>query len=146
MNLWPKDLFENLDKIEDPKKILERQGEILSDKTRNLVRGEIRPISKSSFRDVSDEFYYAFSIEAPALRYSYDLMTIQYDIALYPTEIEFEDNKKTANSEEEFIILIKDVLSSPKTIRIVRSLLAMLDFQPPDDEYEVAQEEDDIPF
>lgn len=138
MDLWPEDLTNGIDELKPPVNILKEQGIALGEKTRNLVEGKTYAVHDN----FADNFEYVFSINAPALRYNYDLLKISYDIAFYPLELKFEDSVKTVNTEEEFMNSIKEIFSASKTKQVIRALLSQLEFRPAQSQ----EYNDGIPF
>lgn len=81
-------------------------------------------------------FRFAFHLVAPALNhYRYQLFFIGYGIDFYPVFfrldsdiqnelVEDEDQDVIANTEEEFLAILKAIFNSEKTLRVMRAILA----------------------
>ena len=130
-DLWPDDI-KVATKIKAPVTILKEQAALLGEKTDNIVIGSI-----SSYKPLGlaiRVFYYRFYIEAPILGgYRYVLLSISHDIELYPVFFNidkslakelFDQEEIIANTEEEFIGILKKIFNSNKTKRVVSSILA----------------------
>ncbi len=144
IDLWPEGIETN--RVKSPVTILREQGSLLGQKTKNLVQAEVMEASGQH-----NEFVYSFFIVAPALsHYRYKLLTIRHDVGLYPVKIDVEERIvqeispqfqyeqvnpdgeliKTyleANSEEEFLELLREIFKSEKAIAVVTSLLSQSD-------------------
>jgi hypothetical protein len=143
LDLWPDTIGEDLEK--SPVSILREQASLLGQKTKNIVQAEV-----SIGPAEEDEFAHTFQIVAPAMsNYRYQLFTVYHKIYLYPVEIFAEDDILheiapgaerfvVAESEEEFMEMLKAVFGARKTIRIINALLSQSDpnWRP----------EEDIPF
>ena len=139
-DLWPKTI--GTVKKKSPVAILREQASLLGQKTQNLLQAQVKG---GPAVDRGTSFFYYFDIVAPALdNYKYELFTIEHDIMFYPLiifvendiylEIEklnkFEqttDDTFEIKSEKEFLEILKVILGSEKTRRIVIALLSQLD-------------------
>ena len=85
---------------------------------------------------------YAFLIVAPALdNYRYNLFSIWHDINLYPvtinvdsdicTEIDSNDQngELVAESENEFVEILKKIFGAKKTKKIIGAILSMISYE-----------------
>lgn len=126
IDLWPELSFE---KIRSPKTVLKEQGEILAQKTNNVLKGEVT-ISKNTFKPHKlGELIANFYIVAPSLdNYKFHLVSIYYNTALsypaYPvksTNIKLLVNEILKN-ETELKNFLQEIFSSPDTMRIINSL------------------------
>ena len=129
MDLWPDELATA--ERQPPVAILRTQAALLGRKTRNLVIGRVTTpsVGQAFFSHLArTQFLYVFQLVAPALNdYTYDLFSIGHGVDLYPVELEFhaaEGTKIESASEEEFIQVLKGVLSAPETKRVIGALLA----------------------
>lgn len=144
IDLWPEGIETN--RVKSPVTILREQGSLLGQKTKNLVQGEVM---ESSGRE--NLFVYSFFIVAPALsHYRYKLFTIRHDVSLYPVRVDVEDrifdeidsqfqtgrsdpdgepllSYLQADSEENFLELLREIFKSQKAIQVVTSLLSQSD-------------------
>jgi hypothetical protein len=149
IDLWPNDIA--FTGVKAPVSILKEQASLLGEKTKNLLKAEVR-LSEPDLLDTQSvmekmfglrQFYYAFYFVAPTLNnYRYKLFTISHGIQLYPVQINIDDDIKfevlgkntdgiiTASSEEEFIEILKKVFNASKTKKIMQSILAQTEFEP----------------
>ena len=134
-----------------PVSILREQAALLAEKTNNDLKGEVETSASGENR-----FSHSFYIVAPGLDdYRYRLFYINHDVLLYPLQIGglsnasikeaappgnnppdptnpfmgvFPPTTMTIQAENEagFKILLKKILSSEETARIVKSLLGQI--------------------
>jgi len=145
-NLWPDDI--NITEKKAPVTILREQASMLGEKTQNIVIGEVHKLEAFLNKALKERtglilneelrFYYGFYIVAPALgNYRYKLFTILHDVYLYPVIIYVDEDVKNeispsvdvnsniiANSEEEFLDLLKRIFHSQKTKKIISAILS----------------------
>jgi len=153
IDLWPDKIA--VEKMITPVTILRQQALLLGEKTKNIVQGEVR-----SSKDNFTSFNYAFYIVATALdNYRYKLLEISYNESLYPVDIDVEEEirKKipdkfqiveverigkfiVANSEEEFLDILKAIFNSAKVLRVISVLLSQSD-----PSYDPSLKEEEIP-
>ena len=143
-DLWPEGI--EINRVKSPVTILREQGSVLGQKTKNLVLGEVMDAGGQD-----NQFAYAFFIVAPALsHYRYKLLTIHHDVGLYPVTVDVEKRisqaidsrfqliQKTpdgkdlwpylkADSEAQFLELLREIFKSEKAIAVVTSLLSQSD-------------------
>jgi len=115
---------------------LKEQASLLGRKTRNLLEGEVVQVER--VHPNGPEFTYRFIIVAPALGdYRYGLFTISHDISLYPVTFRVDEDIKTelaagsmshgdmltAEDEDELVKLLRQILASKKTQRVIAALL-----------------------
>ena len=153
-DLWPKEF--NYTQVKAPVTILKEQAALLGQKTKNLLEAKVLLHTDTGLANVatgiadqifgdgkSKSFHYAFYFVAPTLNnYRYRFFTMSYDIQLYPVffdvdedlqlEIVNGDTKKAviANSEEELIEILRKIFNADKTMRILQSILAQIEFEP----------------
>lgn len=127
-NLWGD--IENLPKSKPPIAILKEQSQILEKLTKGLLTGYISD-NKSNRREI---FLFEFFIIAPSLNnYRYNVLSIKYDVGLYPVEVsdmtvdigKLIKEKKNENHEE-FELNLQEILSSDKVKRVISGLLAQI--------------------
>ncbi|GAB3963888.1 hypothetical protein GCM10028806_00560 [Spirosoma terrae] len=124
-NLWPDFAIE---KTKSPKAILKEQAGYLMEKTNNVLSAEIE--TSQSDGKIIHRFY----IVAPAMdNYRYQIFTVTHGVIYYPVAVEWEsptshwpivEIEQTAQNEEEFIRILKEVFNNGETIRIISSLLS----------------------
>ena len=165
-SLWPKEIETRREKA--PVAILREQASILGEKTRNLVQGEV-----STSKSVNNQFAYDFYIVSPPLEnYHFKLMTVSHGINFYPLQVDIDQDIHSeifgegqyaeyphiygrAESEKQFLDLLKQIFGAEKTVRVITSLLSQADpdwdakgdWPPPENPFsEENEEDDDIPF
>lgn len=139
VDLWPDGLEPGTTRT--PVSILREQAALLGQKTNNLVVARVstytvtgpvldlrRPGQHVSDIESPGQFGYTLKLVAPALdNYTFRLFTIEHGMDLYPVKLRFglaEQKEYEAASEEQFIAVLKEVLSSPETKRVIQTLLA----------------------
>ncbi len=119
LDLWPEDI-----KVADmvtPLSILKEQASLLGQKTQNLVEAEVQT------KPLGAEFSHSFFLVAPPLdNYRYKLFEVHHPIDLYPIKIVDENGgvRHEANSQDQFIGQLKEVLTSEKTKSVIKALIA----------------------
>jgi hypothetical protein len=121
-----------------PVGILRQQASLLGPKTQNVVGAEVSTASVGVY------IQHRFLLVAPALdNYRYHLLTVSHAAAdLYPVTFDALDDeverevrteaggealqagKITAGSEEEFLSILRKILSSERTQRVINALLS----------------------
>jgi len=141
-DLWPENLVSAKERM--PVEILRDQAVLLGQKTRNLLEGRVKRIEPSDMVGLGD-FAWAFSIVSPALgNYSYRLFAIRYGADVYPVTFDVEEvitqelptwapklskgNNRTllAHSEAEFIEVVRAILGSERTRKLIAAILAQV--------------------
>ena len=139
-DLWPDDIMD-VAGLRPPSSILKEQAEILAKKTKSILVGRVRQEQV----EFSELLLYEFSIHAPVLRYTYDLFCVYHNIELYPLYLVVEDSEIKAkhalkesefkgsrdagtaysiDDEETLLIVLRDLFSTTRTKKIIKSLLA----------------------
>lgn len=104
--------------------LLREQAALLGQKTKNLVEAEV---STDALPD--HHISHNFTLVAPAMdNYRYGLLTVIHPIETYPLTIHFAPDNSSfqAKNEDDFLGLLKRLLSSEKTKKIVQSLIAQI--------------------
>ena len=143
-NLWPEDIALKRIERRAPVVILREQASILDQKTGNLLKGEV--VQHKIDTHFGEAFAYSFNIVAPPLdNYSCYLFYIAHNVKFYPLMIRPEHEIMNeiapnlvqqnmeyikANSEDEFLEILKKIFSAQKTRQVIESLLSMLNFEP----------------
>lgn len=143
-NLWPEDIGLVTDDLNAPVNILKEQASLLGKNTQNLVEADLERLSPT----INKKFNFAFIIVAPTLgNYQYELFSISHGIEPYPIIINVDDDIQAeigstdakgnlvAESEDEFIEILKKILNSKKTKKVIGTLLSI-----------VSYDDTDIPF
>ena len=137
LDLWPTDLPEDSLTI-TPVAILRQQATLLGNRTKNIVEARVKPPMETL---PDKKFYYRFDIVAPCLGdYFYSLFTISHPIEFYPVEFdipmmiledmaknlgcEVVDVEKIANTEDEFIEIVKTIFATNKARQVIEAILA----------------------
>ena len=156
VDLWPEDI--DYTETKAPVSILKEQASLLGNKTKNLLKAEVRLCGsvRNNFLDkikpvlrTEQSFCYTFYFVAPTLNnYRYRLFTILHGVQLYPLGIDIDDSdveaeilktfegalspKDTviAHSESEFLETLQKILNADKTKQIMKSILAQTSFEP----------------
>ncbi|MBI2434990.1 MAG: hypothetical protein HYV26_19210 [Candidatus Hydrogenedentes bacterium] len=120
-NLWPDELIVNTDIT--PKSIMCRQAQVLNERTRGRVQGEV------STRVLGRDFTHTFYLVTPGLdNYRHFLLRVRHSIEqTYPLKVfllESDDTGKELATEELFYQVLGRVLQDSKTMHIIRSLAA----------------------
>lgn len=126
-SLWPEDIVKDI-KERTPYSILKEQGQLLGDKTNNVLRGIVK-----QYQDPF-HFIYGFSIRSEILGYSYELFKTNHSITLYPLGLFFGDSEIASEINSPLKIEIKDesqfkdclklIFSSNKVKRIISVLIS----------------------
>jgi len=130
-NLWPDDITTINVKV--PVAILREQASLLGKKTQNIVESQVQRLDKG-LEDVG-MFVYGFYIVAPALgNYRYKLFTVCHDVSSYPVNFDIDEDIKneicpdkntiSAESEKEFLEILKKIFQSKRTKQIIGSLIS----------------------
>ena len=109
--------------IRPPAVFLKEQASILTVRTRGLLRGEV------SYLRAAPNLQAALDIVAPALQgYRLRLLIIEHAIVFYPLQMTDVLNGITrdAPSEDQYVTLLKSLLSSRKVHDAVGSLLSQV--------------------
>ncbi len=137
MHAYQKDLWGDLTIQEGPMPpivILREQANLLDQKTKNILRGEIISIvpeyeaEENKFQQI-DKIIHQFMIIVPALKnYRYELFSVSHSInQAYPASFHmpenFSEKEIRAHSETEFEHTLADILSSSYTKNIIQNLL-----------------------
>jgi hypothetical protein len=118
-SLWGE--IPNSGKASAPSVMLKVQAEALRDLTKGQLIGEVVVQPGPSFVDA------VLMVKVPALGgYQRAILTVRYPFEFYPLKIidAVNDRDIPARTEEEYEQGIRDVLSSPKVLKIVGQLLA----------------------
>ncbi len=119
-DLWPDDFGHA--NVTPPLLILKEQGQLLSQKTRGLVEGFVTTDGRSH------DFHLTFYLRAPSLdNYTYNLLEIDHPLELYPLRISsdlLQDTLAEVDTEEQFVGVLRRILSSEQTKRIVNAIIA----------------------
>ena len=117
-DLWPPD-FGSVD-ITTPLVILKTQATALAQKTHGVVEGTVNSSSDST------TFSHQFILVSRVLGYSYRLLLVQHDIALYPVLIRYDPTQSQyrAADEKSFQAKLIELFAQEGTLKIVRALIA----------------------
>ncbi len=109
--------------IRTPSAIMKEQGALLEQKTKGILS-----VIVSTENIGRNTFQHKFIIKSPSLNYNFQLFYINQPIELFPltfySEVAFGINNKNADTEAEFIEILKEILQSAKTQNVVNSLLS----------------------
>jgi len=132
-DLWPEEL--KTIEVRPPVLILQEQGTILGKRTKNLVLGKVRQVP------AGPEFHFVFMIDAPPLRYSFNLLELKYGINFYPLRVTPASEVRqeafpgsstpylTANTEDEFLEMLSKIFRASVTQRLISALIAQMEYK-----------------
>ncbi len=128
-SLWPNEINVASNEVA-PVTILKEQATFLGQKTQNIVIAEVKPLTLPK-----GFISYVFYLVAPVLdNYRFELFRVLGRVVnLYPIDINAGTigiKKKTINSEDELLKVLADILSHPKTMKIVESMLVQSGWSP----------------
>lgn len=118
-DLWPSDIQSS--SIKPPVTILKEQGTFLGRKTSNIVEGVVRS------KETEGEFSWNFYLSAPCFGdYQHRLLNLSHDIELYPVKVIDEESvtPQIAETEDEFMEILRAIFATPKTKRVIEAILA----------------------
>ncbi len=120
-NLWPDDIATEF--VITPKAILNRQALVITEKTKDRVRGEVH--TKILGRD----FTHTLVLNSPALDdYRHFVLRVRHSIdQFYPLSAfvtESDDTGRHCEDEAAFVSLLRKVLCHERTMEVVNSLVA----------------------
>src|SRR5437870_5758314 len=123
-DLWPED-FGIPDQV-PPIVILREQATLLSQKTKNIIKGHVETNANKDGR-----FLHEFQLSATALdNYKYTLFYVEQPPSLYPIMIYLgapgESNGTRCDSEENFLAVLREIFASERTRKIIQALLAQI--------------------
>jgi hypothetical protein len=123
-DFWPD--IAVLELVSTPLTLLKEQATALARKTKGLLEGRIHTTNRIGTTDRIGEFTHSFAIVAPTLdNYSYELFRVAHGVSMYPARIEVSSSSRfEVKTEQEFVDALKQVLSSPETMRVISALLA----------------------
>jgi hypothetical protein len=131
-DLWPESFGEP--PLLTPVAILKQQGILLGQNTGNLVYGEVQSRGLPS-----GEFMHVLDITAPLLAFRQPTAVVLHKVELYPVRVgkakpgdirnqfgvpEVESELQLVGSPEEFLTVLKSILQSEATLKLIRSLIA----------------------
>jgi hypothetical protein len=146
-DLWPDDLVPQ-EKLITPLQILKEQGSALSRRTQGIVTGTVDEETEKGNRFLNN-----FYITSEILNYRYKLLTVRYEITLYPVDIILDEelikqiqanpsfdtipnvsinegfvsaDYITAENINGYISVLKLVFGAPKTTKVIKSLYSMV--------------------
>ena len=131
IDLWPDDL--ETGRMTTPAAILRQQAVLLAKKTGNALTARVDggALDRRLVRDPQNQgFHYSFEVVAPSLaNYTFQLFTVRHGMDLYPVKLDFRVQERAyeAASEAEFIEVLRQVLSSPETKRVIETLLSQIE-------------------
>ncbi len=119
INLWPEDLGAAIP--DTPGLILRQQAAGLSERTRDLVEGEVKTVTKDG------QLIHRFYARAPLLDYRVQLFDVRHGIEPYPASVIWPKGFATpreAGSPEVLIEVLREVFNHATTGRTIRQLEA----------------------
>jgi UDP-2,3-diacylglucosamine pyrophosphatase LpxH len=150
-DFWPDDIA--VTTLVPPVAILREQASLLGEKTKGMVEGEVTTtkippsahlsknastvfLSEGNRYDIPKSFalkeptlVHSFYVKVPALdNYRYLLLTVLHGPELYPLALSYliTDEAVEARSYDEFVQLLRGLLSRDETVRLIQSLVAQV--------------------
>jgi hypothetical protein len=119
-NLWPEQLDPGTEVT--PRAVLQRQGQVLSERSSGAVRGEV------SSRLLGRDYLHTMSIVAPEIDgFHYFVVRVRHNMnSSYPVRVyvsESEEGGIECESEAAFLKTTRDLLHDPRVTGVVHSLL-----------------------
>lgn len=119
-NLWPETIEQK--HCVSPKAILKRQAMAITEKSEEHIHGEVA--SKALGRD----FVHTLSLTSPEVDgFQFFVVRVRHSLEdLYPLRVSSnprEELEVECNSEESFILTLKELLGSKRVVEVVQSLL-----------------------
>ena len=120
-NLWPE--IADSEAEVTPKAVLDRQGMVITEKTKGKVRGEVET------KLLGSDFVHALWLVAPELaNYRHFVVRVRHSVRnTYPLKVlltEKDDTGKICETEADFYTLLGSLLKHERTISVVLSLIA----------------------
>jgi hypothetical protein len=123
-NLWGD--IDQIPEVNSPKSILKEQAAFLDAKTNHILHGVVDD------RTEHNRFVFDLDIVVPSLNdYRYTVLTVSHGIDLYPVSIESSGAPRGPNGsmfdcddEDEFKKALATILTSPRTKKVIASLLS----------------------
>jgi hypothetical protein len=122
-DFWPADL-DGADP-DAPVLLLRTQASLLGKKFKNILEASV-----DTNRVGAGIFRHDFDIRIPSMGYTYTLFWIQHGLDPYPVTWTFDTQQGRLASKEEYTAWLRATLSSDRTKRIVRTLLAQAGAEP----------------
>ena len=133
-SMWP--ALQNLPPLRTPHALLLEQAELLKEISNGLLLGEVR---RAQFQSNSPTVLHTLEtsdaplvstlfVVAPSLaNYRYEVLDSVYSVQLYPVLVSTPSTQYTrCDDESAFLKAVKEILSSPKTERVLRGLMAQI--------------------
>jgi hypothetical protein len=117
-DLWPEDLVNR--QLLAPAEIMRKQATLLGQKTGHRLEAIVNSAGDSG------NFRHRFVIRSPVIDYAMVLFEVNSPVSLYPLTFTVGARASRINNQEEFMVKMKDTLSSARTKSIVSGLLAQL--------------------
>lgn len=117
LDLWP-DFDPKA--IRSPKSILTEQAGYLTEKTKNILLGEV-----SSGNGSNNRIVHFLKIVAPSMNnYKFSLLHVYHDpVLFYPCQLSANGGTTySIENEENLLVVLKEIFTQPTTIKIINSL------------------------
>jgi hypothetical protein len=119
-SLWPSAIAEEPN-LRTPTAILKEQAAFLAQMTKNLVQGQLKTNKQGDGLEI------LLFLVVPALQnYMTSLLEVYHPVELYPATVSSRalGAPRTAEDEGSFVAIVKEVLNSDYTKKLLRALLA----------------------
>ena len=126
-DLWPP--LDDVDVVRTPSLILKEIAATLGPKTGNLVEAVVSS-QQMGGGGAGNTFRQTLLLRAPALGgYTYNLLTVQHDIELWPAKVISPNQSHTSShgevrNEEQLRARLAEVFHHPQTVKVLRSMVA----------------------
>ncbi len=120
-DLWPSNIADA--KLVTPVSILRQQADLLGEKTKQLVKGEVKTQTTGTL------FVHSFFLVAPTVEYRYELFQASHHVSFYPLNVSYLNQTTQMKSETEFKEKLKQIFAAQHTVNTVQSILATVSSQ-----------------
>ena len=121
IDLWPAEISADVE-LTGPAVILKEQAALLGEKTKNLVKAEVK-----SYRGrAKDEFIEHFFLVGPIIDYRFQLFSVNYPLEFYPAAIFFSEWQNGRQVDDEIALTqqLMEIFSHRKTVAIINAIIA----------------------
>lgn len=128
------DLWADIPEVTEslPRDFMKEQAAYLKKRTKGLITAEVITHSyvNTAIPHTSEStpsiFRQLFYLVVPRIKYRYALFSVSHPVLGYPAKFtsDYDEINAIANDEKEFLDILKQILSSDKTRRILAALLA----------------------
>lgn len=134
-DLWPAEFATEME-LRPPVTILKEQAALLGQKKQNIVEALVQRKGSYAIEGAERSFYYDFYIRSTPLNYAYKVFSISHGIEMYPVEFDIDEDilpgqpRCVANSEDELIKILAQILRSEKIKKVISAVYAQAKADP----------------